>query len=865
MDPERVERIDAVFQASLDLPPGARADYLSGACAGDLELRREVESLLACHERASDFIAGSAADVAAELLAREQNLTGRSVGAYNILSPLGAGGMGEIYLAEDARLGRKVALKLLPASFAHSGESVRRFRQEARATSALNHPNILTVHEVGQWQGRDFIATEYVEGVTLRTRMRGRGLPLAAAVDIALQVAGALEAAHGAGIVHRDVKPENVMVRPDGLVKVLDFGIAKYAEPARGRGRRQEQVKTATGMVIGTTAYMSPEQARGEEVDARADVWSLGVVLYEMVGRRLPFPGRTPTERVAAILEREPEPLGRLRRGVPAGLERIVNRALTKDRDERYARAADLADELRRLRTTLGEERPMRFALSAPARRFLFSRRRRALALAALLLLIAAAGAAVFFYLRSPPRPAVIDSLAVLPLVDAGGGDTEYLSDGLTESLINSLSQLPGLKVKSRGSVSRYKGQEVDVRGVGETLDVRAVLTGRVAQRGDDLSVSVELVDTRDSRHLWGAQYSRKLAALVGLQNEITRDVSRQLRARLSGADEQRLAKNYTENSEAYQLYLRGRYHLLKHTRAEIQTSISHFRQAIETDPSYALAYVGLADAYSMQALPGEMPPTELMPQAKAAAQKAVEIDDRLAEAHAILGAVIFWHDWDWDEAENHLRRSLEFDPNSAVAHYAYANLLFYTGRQVEGLAEIKRARELDPLNLRINVIEATLLTHAGQADEALARLRQTLQLDPNYWFARQYAASAYVEKGMFAEAIAEARRARESNGVASRPTAFLGYALAKSGRRAEARAEVEGLVRSAKERYVSPYNIAMVYNGLGEREETLAWLERGYRQKEPRMVFLKAEPKWNNLRDDPRFQDLLRRVGFPP
>ncbi|HZN10257.1 MAG TPA: protein kinase, partial [Blastocatellia bacterium] len=775
-----------------------------------------------------------------------------------------AGGMGEVYLAEDTRLNRPVALKLLSTHLTADEGRVRRFRQEALTASALNHPNIITVHEIEEGGDRPFIATEFVDGVTLRTLMRGRRLSPAEALDIALQVAGALAAAHNAGIIHRDIKPENVMVRPDGLVKVLDFGIAKHTESARGRDSKESWVKTATGVVVGTTAYMSPEQARGQKVDARTDIWSLGVILYETVARRLPFPGETPAERVAAILERQPEPLSRLRRGVPPELERIVGRALAKNRDKRYPRVAEMAEDLRKLRATLGDERPFRFTLPAPARGLLFYSRRRVVMLAVLLLVMTAALTAGIYFLHPGAGGAPITSLAVLPLANAGGSaDTEYLSDGITESLIDSLSQLPNLKVMSRNSVFRYKGQEVDARTVGSTLGVSAVLMGRLVRRGDDLTVSVELVDAGDNSHLWGRQYRRKMADLLALQSEVTRDVSRKLRARLSGADEQRLAKNYTGNPEAYQLYLKGRYHLLKNTRPEIQTGVSYFRQAIEVDPAYALAHAGLAEAYRVLAIAGEMPPTELMPQAKAAARKAVEIDDGLAEAHTALGHVIFWHDWDWDAAEDRFRRALELDPNSADAHEAYANVLSYTGRHAEAIAEIRRARELDPLNPRINVIEGVMLINAGRADEALDRLRKTLQLEPNYWFARQYAASAYIEKGMYPEAIAEAREARGFPGVPTRPAAFLGYALAKSGRRAEARAELEGLLKLSKERYVPPYNIAMVYNGLGEREETLEWLERGYREQEPRMVFLKVAPNWNTLRDDPRFQDLLRRVGF--
>ena len=776
--------------------------------------------------------------------------------------------MGEIYLGRDARLARPVALKLLSTHFTADDEHVRRFRGEALSASALNHPNILTVYEVGRWGRRDFIAAEYVEGVTLRSVMQGKKLSLAEALDTALQIAAALSAAHGAGIVHRDIKPENVMIRPDGLVKVLDFGIAKYAAPpAIARDSKDSRVKTATGVVIGTTAYMSPEQARGAEVDARSDVWSLGVILYEMIAGRLPFLGDTAAERVAAILEHEPEPLSRVRRGFPPELGRIVGRALAKNRHGRYACIAEMAQDLRRLQASLGDQRQFRFTVFAPARRLLFFGRRRGVVMVAVLLLVITAAVAASIYFVHPGAGGPhITSLAVLPLANAGGSvDTEYLSDGITDSLIDSLSQLPNLKVMSRNSVFRYKGQEADARTVGNTLGVTAVLMGRLVRRGDDLTVSVELVNAVDNSHIWGGQYSRKTADLLALQSEVTRDVSRKLRTRLSGLDEQRVAKNYTANAEAYQLYLRGRYHLLKNTRPEIETGVSYFRQAIELDPAYALAHAGLAEAYRLLAISGEMPPTELMPQAKAAARKAVEIDDGLAEAHTALGHVIFWHDWDWEAAKNQFRRALELDPNNADAHGAYAVVLSYTGRHDEAIDEIKRARDLDPLNSRTNVIEGVTLINAGRADEALDRLRKTLNLEPNYWFARQYAASAYIEKGMYPEAIAEAREAREFPGVPTRPVSFLGYALAKSGRRAEARAELEGLLRLSKERYVPPYNIAMIYNGLDERDETLAWLERGYREREPRMVFLKVEPKWNNLRHDSRFQDLLRRVGFSP
>lgn len=434
----------------------------------------------------------------------------------------------------------------------------------------------------------------------------------------------------------------------------------------------------------------------------------------------------------------------------------------------------------------------------------------------------------------------------------------------MTEALIGSLSQLPNLSVKARSSVFRYKGKDVSPQTVGNELSVQAVLSGRVIQRGEQLTLSLELVDVRTQNVIWSENYNRRQADLVSLQNEIARDVSSKLKIKLSGADERKLTKIYTANAEAYQLYLKGRYHVLKLRPSETNKAISYFQQAIEIDPGYALAYVGLATSYRSFPLAGEMSPTEFFPKAKAAAQRAVEIDDALAEAHAGLGYLIYRYDWNWNEAEIECKRALELDPNNAEAHEAYAHLLSTTGRHAEALAAIKRARELDPLNLRIGAVETQFLVYAGQIDEALYRAQKTLELDPNFWFAHNYAASAYIEKGMYAEAIAEARRARELYDTSTHPTAFLGYALAKSGKQPEARAELRALLKLSTERYVPPYHIALIYSGLSETEETIAWLERGFQQREPRLVFLKVEPKWNNLRDDSRFQDLLRRVGLP-
>jgi TolB-like protein/Tfp pilus assembly protein PilF len=478
-------------------------------------------------------------------------------------------------------------------------------------------------------------------------------------------------------------------------------------------------------------------------------------------------------------------------------------------------------------------------------------------------LVIAAIGAA-YVYISRFSATAQIQSVAVLPFQNASGNsDIEYLSDGMTETLINSLSQLPNLSVKARSSVFRYKGKEVEPQSVAAELSVQAILHGRVMQRGDDLTLYLSLVDGRTGDQLWGEQYQRKLTDLLALQSEIARDISRKLRARLAGSEEKKISKNYTENVEAYHLYLKGRYHAVRFTPSETQKGISYYEQAIANDPSYTLAYVGLADAYRSLPTAGDVPPTELFPKAKTFAQKALEIDDTLAEAHAILGFTIFWHEWDWNEAENQYKRALELNPNSPDTHLYYAHLLSETGRHPEALAEVKRALELDPLSIYANTLEGQFLLHAGHVDEAINKLQKTFELAPNFWLAHLFASSAYTQKGMYSEAIAEARRSKELMPESSHSTAFAAYALAKSGKRAEARAALDELLRSSTERFIPPYLIALIYNSLDEHDKTFIWLERANEIRDPRMVFLKVEPKWNNLHSDPRFQDLLRRVGF--
>ncbi|HET6646042.1 MAG TPA: tetratricopeptide repeat protein, partial [Pyrinomonadaceae bacterium] len=646
--------------------------------------------------------------------------------------------------------------------------------------------------------------------------------------------------------------------------------------------------KTDPGTAMGTAMYMSPEQASGSALDARTDTFSLGVVVYELVAGRLPFEGSTSREMMASLLnEREPQPLARYSSDVPVELVRIVSKALRKNRDERYQTIKDMLIDLKTLKQELDFERkldrsiqPTAAGAAATSQRpsagttsesatrptipehgfaGLLFKRNAPIAVVAVLLMVSVAGGYWFF---TYSRNEAIGSIAVLPFVNASGNsELEYLSDGMTDSLINSLSQLPNLSVKARSSVFHYKGTDVDPQKLAADLSVQAILSGRVVQRGDDLTLYLSLVDGRNGNQVWGEQYNRKLADLVSLQTEIAREVSRKLQARLSGADERRLTKRYPANPEAFQLYLKGRYYLLKGATSEQLTGISYFQKAIEIDPSYAMAYVGLADAYRSPSL--EIRPTEGLPKAKAAALKAIELDDTLADGHAVLGWVHFWYDWDWSAAESQFKRALELDENNADAHSYYANLLSNTGRHAESLAEAKRARELEPLNLRINALEGQFLVFAGQVDAGIDRLQKTLELDPNYYLARNFLAVGYIEKKMFPEAAAEAQKAIDVSPI-TYAKSLLAYALAKEGKTAEARAVVEDLVRLSNQRYVPGYSIANAFNGLGDREKALAWLERGFQEHDVRLIFLKVDPKWNNLRSEPRFQDLMRRVGLP-
>jgi len=825
---------------------------------------------------------------------------------YRIIRRLDRGGMGEVFLAEDTRLGRPLALKLLLAEHTRDADRVRRFEQEARAASALNHPNILTIYEIGRAGDRHYIATEFVEGETLRQTVKRGPVEPAEAVEIAAQIAEALSAAHAAGVIHRDVKPENVMLRPDGYVKVLDFGLAKLVERGREMSARDREAETLAahtqpGAVMGTTWYMSPEQAQGQPVDARTDIWSLGVVLYELLAGRPPFVGATPSHVVVALLEREPAPLPEHLEDAPPGLRAVLERALEKDARARYQSADEMLEDLRGLRASL-EASPARPRAAAPpareaegihtsegrartaahaaARTGPGARARRtraprrldtaapalksrvvAASVAAVLLFVLGLGAYTLF--RRMTARANIDAIAVLPFANAGGDpETEYLSDGITESLIRSLSPAPGLKVMSRNSVFRYKGRDVEPARVARELGVGAVLTGAVAQRGEDLVVSVELIDGRDSTQLWGEKYNRKLSDVLAVQDEIAREIAARLRSRLRGGAAPADPKRHTSDSAAYQDYLRGRYFWNKRTEDGFRRAVSYFNAAIERDPSYALAYAGLADTYSLMSDYSIVPPREAMPKARAAAERALALDANLAEAHTSLAFVRMAYDWKWEEAGRDFERALELNPNYATAHQWYASYLVQVGRHGEALSEIKRAQELDPLSSIISANAGLYLYYARQYERAVEQLRKTLEVDEHFGVARLYLGYAYLQQpGREAEAVAEFQKARDLMGEDPETLSALGHAYAAAGRRAEAQKILEQLRERAARAYVSPYFVAAVYAGLGESDRAFEWLEKSYADRHPGMILLKSDPRFDALRRDPRLSGLIRRI----
>ncbi|HBB87997.1 MAG TPA: hypothetical protein DC047_10315 [Blastocatellia bacterium] len=822
---------------------------------------------------------------------------------YRIVSKIGAGGMGEVYLAQDTKLDRKVALKILPAEVASNLDRMERFIREAKSAAALSHPNIAQIFEIGEDNGIHYIAMEFIDGVTLREKIHRERTELRKLLRYLQHVAEGLAKAHAAGIVHRDLKPDNIMITRDGHAKILDFGLAKLIEPQPLPGGDSSEVATAVlqqystpGTVMGTVGYMSPEQAQGKtkEIDQRSDIFSFGCILFEAATGKKPFEGESVIKSLHMVVYEPAAPIANLNPSAPVELQRIVRRCLEKDADDRYQGIKEVAIELKHLRReleagadfdtttpplvsnqaahstdsvlTIGSTAPASASIPpalSSAEYVVQGLKQHKLAAAIVVVVLISAVALSAYYVRARNAVTAIDSIAVLPFENkSNAADTEYLSDGLAESLIYRLSQLPNLKVSPTSSVMRYKGKATDLKAIANELGVSAVMTGRIAQRGDNLTISVELVDVRNNKVLWGEQYERKMSDLLATQREIAAAIAQKLQLKLGGSETKGITKRYTDNNEAYQLYLKGRFHFARRTKDELERSIEAYQQAIKLDPKFALAHVGLAEAYVVMPSFPYMSPKVAFPQAKAAIAKALALDPELPEAHTVSGMIAAAYDWNWAEAEREFKRALELDPSLALTHYRYAwTYLSPMGRHDEAIAEMQRAMEIEPLSLIQGANFAGVYMYARQFDLAVEQAKKTYDLDPTFFGAQNWLCHTYNAKGMYAESLAISEKTLAGRSPLLGP---IGYGYAKTGRRREAEEVIKQWKEREKTTYIINYWVAAVYAALGEKDAAFAELEKAYQSRDWFLPRLKTDSFMDPLRDDPRFKDLVRRLGLP-
>ena len=798
-------------------------------------------------------------------------MIGQTISHYRIMEQLGAGGMGVVYKAQDSRLDRAVALKFLPDKLAQEPQALERFRREARAASALNHPGICTIYDIGEQDGRGFIVMEFIDGETLRHHIHRQALPLEEILRLGMQIAEALDAAHAEGIIHRDIKPANIFVTKRGQAKVLDFGLAKLlpkAVAAGGPGADGDDTDSTSivGIISGTPSYMSPEQIRGDTLDARTDIFSLGLVLYEMATGRQAFSGPTGGVIIEAVLTRAPAPARNINPNIPERLEEIISKALHKDKAQRYQHAAEVRNDLQQLDrgsdsgwrsaagstetmaarpTVAGEAESSHTGSSGPHTAQNVTTRTGAI--------------------RRERVAKIIDSLAVLPFENASRDpENEYLSDGIAGSLINILATVPKLRVIAQSTVFRYKGREMDPQAVGRELNVKAVLTGRMMQSGGSLRIGTELVDVATGTQLWGAQYNRAPGDIFAIQDEISNEISEKLRLKLTRAEKKRLTKRQTHDVEAYGLYLKGRHHWNRWTEEGFYKAIEYFQQAAEKDPSYGLAYAGVADSYVLLGWNSYLPPKDAFPKGKAAAMEALRLEPELSEAHTPTAAGLWLHDWKWPEAEKEFERSVALNPCYPTANHWYAEYLMTMGRHDEAIARMKKSQELDPLSLIISVAIGWTYYMARRYEDAVQQIRRTFELDPNYPVANWVLGLVLRKMGRFDEAIAEGEKGVRASGGSPLIRASLAQSFGAAGKTKEARKILDDLTILAKQKYVAPYFLAGIYVGLGDEQRAMESLEKSYEEHSHWLIYLHMDPGMDGLRSNLRFQELLQRVGLP-
>jgi serine/threonine protein kinase/tetratricopeptide (TPR) repeat protein len=873
MNPDRWEKVKVIFNSALELSPEERDEYLESVCGPEPEIRKAVDGLIAAYR--TSFLDNTFPPH--DSMPKEYVFApGSSLRHYEIVKLLGEGGMGQVYLAYDQRLARNVAIKVYSTDSYRNRDQLVRFIREARAASALNHPNICTVYEIDPEHEPPYIAMEYVEGRSLADIIANRRIGVEQAIDIMIQVGDGLAKAHEAGIVHRDIKPENIIISESGVAKLVDFGIAKKV--LASADDRTERRLSHAGMIIGTISYMSPEQARGKEVDARSDIWSMGVIFYELLTGELPFKGETPGDIISEILRSDPPSAKTHDSRISEEINRVIVKTLAKEKDERYAKARHLVADLKKIKarrikfeddqtasstpnqngnTTLILGEQTGDAEPAVTRRI--SRQvlhKSSYIVTGVLVLVVAAFGLAYFIKPSAP----LESLAVMPFAnETGNPESEYLSDGITESLIGRLSQIPNLSVKARSSVFRFKGKDVAIQTVGKELNVPAVLTGHVSRRQNQFILYVELVDTATENIIWRAEYNRPESSLATIPGEIARDVANNIRFKLSGAEERQVTRNYTDNGNAYELYLKGRYYWDKRNEEAYKVATDAYNQAIALDSNYALAYAGLADCYLFRE--AGLGRDVAMPKAKEYALKALEIDESLAEAHTTLAFVHANYDLDFSSGEKEFNRAIQLKPNYAIAHQFYGSLLIATGRTDEALAEMQKAVDLEPYSASINWSLGLGLGFARRYGESIAQLQKTLQIQPNFALAEGTLSGMYIQAGRFDEAtelvqkhltMPERREVALSN---------LAIIYAKTGRAAEAQKTLDLLSVESKSQN-NPYSIARVYAALGERDKAINWLNKALERKSFSIWFLRVDPFFDALHEEPAFQELLRRIG---